>query len=358
MSTDHHRILEAILRVLAEANAPLTSRTITDQLQLLGIELRQRMIRYYLQKTDASGWTDNLGRGGRRITRRGLDELRSSRVVDKVGFVAARMDELAYKMAFNLHRMSGTLVVNISRVRASVLPEAGQWVCRVLEAGLGMGRLVAVGAEGDDLGGQQIPFGEIAIGTVCSVTLNGVFRAMGIPVHSRFGGLLELRAGRPYRFTQLIHYEATTVDPVEVFIKGRMTRVREAVETGDGAIGASFREIPAAAIPVAEKLIAQMNRAGLGGVQVLGRPGQPLLNIPVSQGRAGLVVAAGLNAIAAVEEAGIETENHAMAALCDAERLAPAASLLDRVVTSRRLHRRIVSALEKAPGERDDGLFE
>jgi hypothetical protein len=118
-----------------------------------------------------------------------------------------------------------------------------------------MGRRLAVGQEGRELGGRPIPFGEVAIGTICSVTLNGIFRMAGIPVSSRFGGLMEIRDGRPARFTQIINYDGTTIDPVEIFLKGRMTHVREAAATGRGTIGVSFREIPAVALPAARQLI-------------------------------------------------------------------------------------------------------
>ena len=222
-----------------------------------------------------------------------------------------------------------------------------------------MGRRVAVGAEGKELGGQAIPFGEVAIGTICSVTLNGLFRMAGIPVSSRFGGLLELKARRPVRFTQIINYDGTTIDPVEVFLKGRLTRVRAAIETGEGTIGVSFREIPAAALPAAQPLLKRMTRAGLGGVLAVGRPGQPLLDIPVAHGRVGLVVAAGLNAIAAVEESGIETENHAMAALHEYAELIPAVRLSEALLTTRKLHKRLTSMLERGDGPaHDDGLYE
>ena len=43
--------------------------------------------------------------------------------------------------------------------------------------------------------------------------------------------------------------------------------------------------------------------------------GRPVLDVPVPEGRVGIIVAAGLNPIAAVEEAGIPTESHAMAEL-------------------------------------------
>jgi repressor of nif and glnA expression len=60
-------------------------------------------------------------------------------------------------------------------------------------------------------------------------------------------------------------------------------------------------------------------------VLTVGSPGTPLLDIPVSQGRVGLIVAAGLNPIAAVEEQGVPTENHAMETLCEFAELRPVA---------------------------------
>lgn len=53
------------------------------------------------------------------------------------------------------------------------------------------------------------------------------------------------------------------------------------------------------------------------------RPGQPLLEIPVAEGRAGMIVAGGLNPLAAVEESGIATENIAMGSLFDFKRVVP-----------------------------------
>jgi len=327
MDIDRQRKISAILKILSEGGRPMGSAKIAEELQMLGVDLKQRMVRYYLTLMDSRGLTENLGRAGHRITERGELELETAVAIDKVGFVSARVDELAYKMSFDINRATGTVILNVSRIKESDFPKAQELINKVLDANLGMGKFVAVGKEGDRLGGHPVPPGEIAIGTVCSVTLNGVLRAAGVPTTSRFGGLLELRDGQPLRFTQIIHYEGTTIDPLEIFIKGKMTRVREAAETGAGTIGASFREVPAAALPAVKHVIEKMERVGLGGVQVVGRPGRPLLDIPVSQGRAGLVVAGGLNPFGAVEEAGMETENHAMATLHEFGDLIPAAEL-------------------------------
>jgi repressor of nif and glnA expression len=161
------------------------------------------------------------------------------------------------------------------------------------------------------------------------VTFNGILGAAGIATTSRFGGLVELRSGRPLRFTELISYDGSTLDPLEIFIRGRMTSVRSAVVSGNGIIGASFREMPAAALPRAVEIFERMAAMGMGWPLVIGRPNQPLLDVPVPHGRVGFVVAGGLNPLAGVEEAGIETASHAMATLCGFRRLVSTRALKD-----------------------------
>ena len=329
MDIDAQRKISAILKILADAGQPLGSTHIAEELQTLGIDLKQRMVRYYLQQMDENGLTENLGRAGRRITEQGLKELDTAVVIDKVGFVSARVDDLAYQMSFDPGLRTGSVILNVSTIPAPRFAQAARLINLVMDAGLGMGKFVAVGNPGEDMPGASVPPGRIAIGTLCSVTLNGVLRQAGIPTSSRFGGLLELQEGKPLRFTQIINYDGTTLDPVEIFIKGKMTRVAQAAKTGAGTIGASFREIPAAALPAAQRVIEGLARRGLAGVLSVGRPGRPLLDIPVQQGRAGLIVAAGLNPLAAVEEAGVQTVSHAMAALHEFADLIPASELRD-----------------------------
>jgi repressor of nif and glnA expression len=226
-------------------------------------------------------------------------------------------------MDFALARRSGRIILNISSVARADLPAAVEQMRRVFAKGLGMGRLVAIQPEGGRFGEVDVPAGRAAIGTVCSVTLNGVLLAAGINMISRFGGLLEVRDGAPVRFRELIYYSATSLDPLEIFIKGGMTSVGRVAATGNGVIGASFREVPAVALPTVQRLCRRLERIGLGGVLVVGRPNQPLLDMPVPQGRAGLIVVAGLNPLAAVEEAAIATQNVAMGALHPFSALVP-----------------------------------
>jgi len=62
-------------------------------------------------------------------------------------------------------------------------------------------------------------------------------------------------------------------------------------------------------------ILDELDKIGIGGVIALGKPSQPVLEIPVSTGCVGMVVLGGLNPIAALEEAGIETENMAMSTM-------------------------------------------
>ena len=63
----------AILRILNQSNEPLGARVISHHLQNHGIELTERAVRYHLKLMDELGFTENMGRDGRLITRLGLE---------------------------------------------------------------------------------------------------------------------------------------------------------------------------------------------------------------------------------------------------------------------------------------------
>jgi len=216
----------------------------------------------------------------------------------------------------------------VSLLERAQVADALPLMAKVFEARLGVGRLAALFEPGERVGEIAVPEGKVGVGTVCSITFNGVLLAHGIPVTSRFGGLLELRGLKPTRFVELIHYEGTTLDPLEVFIRSGMTDYRGAVATGNGLVGASFREVPGNA---RERIMATaqgMEDAGLGLVLAVGWPGRPLLDIPVSEGRLGVVLMGGLNPIAILEESGMRVRHTgALAGLVEYRRLVPFAEL-------------------------------
>jgi len=323
MDTLSQRKIMYILNVLHDAGKPLGGTRIAQKLQEFGFDMSQRTVRYYLKKMDQDGLTRNLGKKGRKITSKGEEELKSAFVIEKVGFVASKIDTLTYQMSFSLRKQKGKVILNLSTIDKQYLSKAIQQIQLVFRAGLGMGRFVFLGLPGTRVEMRTIEDGKVAIGTVCSVTINGILLNEGIHTTARFGGLLELVEGRPFRFTELINYDGTSIDPLEIFIKSGMTSVRQAFLNGNGKIGASFREFPSVALPLVEKIRKKLDKIGLGGILVIGKPGRPLLEIPVSEGRVGMIVSGGLNPLAAVEESGITTENIAMRTLFEFEQLIP-----------------------------------
>ncbi|HPO13592.1 MAG TPA: NrpR regulatory domain-containing protein [Candidatus Hydrogenedentes bacterium] len=311
------RKMIAILRVLQAAPKPMGSQRIAEALLASGIDLGERTVRNYLAQTDGLAWTENLGRRGRRLTPHGLQELESALVVDKVGFVAARVDMLAYQMDFDITTRKGKVIINVSTFNPRDWRFASRVLTEAYDAGLSMGRLVAFGGPGDSLGTFNVPKGSVAVGTVCSVSINGIFLRAKIATTSRFGGLVQLEKMQPRRFTQIITYDGSSLDPLEIFIRGHMTSVMNTARTGFGVVGASFREVPSIAMEDVRRLVRQSEQAGLGGLLAIGTPNQPLLDIPVAQGRTGLVICGGLNPIAAVVESGISVTSTAMCTLCE-----------------------------------------
>jgi repressor of nif and glnA expression len=312
----------AILKTLRDAPGPVGSSKINERLLAMGHDMSERTVRFHLLEMDKYGLTEHLGRSGRAITAKGLREIDSAQSYEKVGFLSAKIDQMTYKMDFDLAKRTGSVVLNVSLIDRSQLRESIPSIQRVFSAGYAMGNLMSLLPPGEQVGQTVVPEGSVGIGTVCSITVNGVLVAHGIPTNSRFGGLLELRDYKAVRFAEFITYDGTTVDPLEVFIRSRMTDYVGATRNGNGLIGASFREVPADSRDQVSALGREMEQVGLGGLFLLGWPGRPLLDIPVSEGRLGLVVVGGLNPVAILEEQGVRVHRTgALAGLLQYERL-------------------------------------
>jgi len=324
---DTQRTTTAILRILNEAEGPVGARAIAASLLDQGIQLTERAVRYHLQMMDHRGLTQGLGEPGRLITEQGREEVQNALVSDKLGFVISRIDTLAFRTTFDPDTGKGDVILNVSLIPEAHFSQAIAIIKRVFESGYSMGQLVSVASAGERIGPMKVPPGQVALGTVCSVTLNGVLLKKGVPMESNYGGLLQIHNREPLRFTDLIDYTGTTWDPLEIFIAGKLTSVVQAAETGSGKIGAGFRQVPAAARKRLDAILAALEKRGLGGVIAIGRPSQPLLEIPVGLDMMGLVVVAGLTPMAAAVESGIPAVNKAMQTLIDYAALKPISEL-------------------------------
>lgn len=318
---DVERKTIAILRILSESSEPIGARVISHNLKDDGIELSERAVRYHLKLMDERGFTQSAGMDGRLITQLGLEELKSALVSDKVGFVASKIELLAYQTDFDINKRRGKIPVNISFFTERQFRKALEVMKEVFQAGICVSELVAVARQGEKLGEITVPRGKIGLATVCSVLINGALLKAGVPMDSRFGGILQIKNNKPLRFVELIQYSGSSLDPSEIYITSRMTSVGRAGREGQGRILANFREIPAICQPLAEKVINSLKEAHLGGVLMMGEVSKPLCAVPVELNKVGMILTGGLNPVAAAVESGIEVDNHAMSTVMDYEDL-------------------------------------
>ncbi len=311
---------QAILEALREVRTARTSETISGELRARGMEISERTVRLYLAELRREGFVTSVGRRGHRLTAAGLAELEAATVLERVGFLSAKIDQMTYRMEFDLATRAGSVVANLSVAPWEQLARCAEQICRVFEKGYAMGHLLTLLGPGERLGGISVPEGRVGFCTVCSVTLNGVLLKHGVPTRSRFAGLLQLVGGEPSRFAELITYEGTSIVPLEVFIRSGMTDYVGAITSGNGRVGASFREVPAESRDLVLQLADKLARIGLGAVLEVGRSGRPLFGIPVGEGHAGAVVIGGLNPISILEENGFRVESRALCGLLEYNR--------------------------------------
>jgi len=311
-----------ILRILNESSEPVGARVIARKMSEQNVKLSERTVRYHLKLMDERGLTKLIGRrDGRIITSMGMDEITNARVCDKISLSISRIDVLSFKTTFNIKKCRGLVPVNISFFPQNQFRKALAVMKPVFKKKISVSDRIAIARAGQKLGEVVVPEGKIGIATICSILINGVLLKHGIPIDSKFGGILQVRNGEPLRFVELINYSGSSLDPSEIFIRGKMTSVKEVVKKGEGKILANFREIPSLSRPLVENIIADFSKAGINGALSIGTVGNPICQTDVDINKVGMILAGGLNPIAAVYEEGFDVDNKAMSTVMEYEDL-------------------------------------
>jgi len=302
----------AVLEVLAASDTPVGGKEISEILAGKGIDVSDRTVRLYLQELEDEGLIEHSPRKGRALTPAGRKELTAYKAFSRVGILSSRINQLTYGMDFDLNLGRGKVIVNVTLVSPDELRQYMDKLMKVFELGFAMGKLLGLLKEGESLGNLVVPKGKLGLCTVCSLALNGVLLKHGVPVDSLFSGLLELRNYNPTRFTEVIYYNGTSLDPLALFIQSGMTNYLGAINDGNGLIGAGFREVPEASYELVVQLAERLDAIGLGAFQYIGKPEQTIYNIPVHEGTCGIVTVGGLNPTAVFEESDIRLESRAL----------------------------------------------
>lgn len=315
MEQDIERKIIGILKVLLETKEPVGANIIARELQKQGIFLNGRTVRYHLKIMDERGLTEKVGREGRLIAEKGKEELKSALVADRIGMIISKIDNLSYKVDFNLEKKSGNVIINTAIIQKNKLDDALSILKKVVNSKIGLSKYIIIKKENEKIGDIIVPPKKCIIGTLCSITINGILIKQGIPTIAKFGGVMEMKDYSFQRFTDLISYDGSTLDPLEVFVKSNLVTILSVLKSGSGKILANYREIPASAKEKAGEVINILEGMGISGRIYISEPGQHFLGIQTVTNKVGVVVMGGLNVFSALEESGVKTDATAISTI-------------------------------------------
>ncbi|RLG28629.1 NrpR transcriptional repressor [Methanosarcinales archaeon] len=317
-TTDSHvqRKLVEILRIIKDSSSAIGAKLIADRLNERGYQIGERGVRYHLRILDERGLTRKQGYEGRLLTPAGLRELEHALVSDRLGFVIITIEKMIYSTTFDQNTRKGTIVVNSSIIDLDHFDP----VIDIIEEANNSGYTVSpyIGLIEESTPEVRIPPGKIGIATICTITIDGILLKNGIPVNTKYGGLIEIKDRKPHKFTDLIAYRATTIDPMKIFLSRKMTSITQAIQNGNGKVLASIREIPLSAEKHVEEILKTTEKAGIGG---LIQNHEETLPHQTTPNRATIPIYAGINAVGAVEEKGIPITNHPVSQLMKFEEM-------------------------------------
>jgi len=236
-------------------------------------------------------------------------------------FIISRIENMMYEVTFDPVKRKGNIIVNISIVNKSDLKKVLALIKQAVHSGLSVSPYIKMLEPGEKIGNVRIENGKIGIATACSITIDGVLLKAGIPVKPKFGGVVEIHDGSPLRFTDILTYDSTTIDPLDVLMSQELTSVTGMINTGSGKILANLREAPMAARDKIEQVLDSLVEAGFSCILEVGEPNNDVLGIQVGRDKLGIVVIGGTNPMALVQEHDIEINTQEMSVLLGIEEM-------------------------------------
>ncbi len=232
-------------------------------------------------------------------------------------FVNHTIEDFAMQVTYDPATGGGKVVFNLSLVREADIQPVLDVIRTACRSGVCVSDLIRLVPAGETINGFTVPAGQTGVCTICSVTLDGILLKRGVPLHPIGGGVVEIVNRIPRRFTHLIHYDETTIDPLQVLIAEEISSVTKVIRSGNGTILANIRECHMEAEPLVAELLEDLASSQFIGVLEVGLPNSPLLGVQVSPQYMGVVAVGGTNPIAAVREAGYPVVTRAMKGVID-----------------------------------------
>ncbi|MDD1750651.1 MAG: DUF128 domain-containing protein [Methanothrix sp.] len=222
-------------------------------------------------------------------------------------FTLSRIENLMHQVSFDPVEMKGKVITNTSLVEKECLNETLAVFYDTIKSGLSVSPLIQLLEE------KRM----VKIKTACSLTISGVLLKHGIPVHPKGGGLIEVVEREPTRFTDMLMYWATTIDPIDVLTAQGLTDILGMMRTGNGRILGNLQEAPMLARDRIEEVLELLTAAEFTGVLELGEPNMNVLGVSVEMDHVGIALVGGTNLVAAAQECGIIVEHESISDLTD-----------------------------------------
>jgi repressor of nif and glnA expression len=236
-------------------------------------------------------------------------------------FINHSIEDYAMKVTFDPATGEGKVVYNLSVIKNEDLDFAISTLKDAYKTGVTVSGRVRFLHSGDKLPGYVVPKGYTGICTVCSITFDGILIRRGIPITPVGGGVVEIEKRTPTRFTHIILYEHTTIDPLQVLISQKTTSITSVMRTGSGSILANVREFHMEAEHQVGIVLDELSASPLSGILEVGMPNLPLLGVPVSPQFVAIAAVGGTNPMAAIREGGRWVQTQAMKGLMEISQL-------------------------------------
>lgn len=232
-------------------------------------------------------------------------------------FVDHSIDDYAMQVTYDPSAGTGNVVYNLSLVKNEDFEYAVSILKDAYKTGVSVSGLVKFFSSGQRIADFAVPDGYTGISTICSITFDGLFIRRGVPITPIGGGVVEIENRAPIRFTHIILYEHTTIDPLQVLISQQITSVNNVMRKGSGSILANIREFHMEAEPLVGSVLDELADSSLTGILEVGVPNVPLLGVPGSPQYVSLAAVGGTNPMAAIREGGRWVQTQAMKGLMD-----------------------------------------
>lgn len=232
-------------------------------------------------------------------------------------FVNTRIEEYAMQVSFDPREGTGSVVYNLSLIMNKDMEYAISVMKDAFKAGVCVSGLIRLMDSGEKVGDYKVPSGHTAIITVCSSTLDGILLKRGVPANPIGGGVVGIEHRIPRRFTHMILYEHTTIDPLQALIAQDITSVNEVMRRGSGNILANIRQCHMEAESLVGEVIDDLSGSSFSGILDVGLPNTPALGVTVDPQYMGIVALGGTNPMAAIKEGGVYVMTQAIKGLMD-----------------------------------------